>query len=146
MHDPAALAEWESHNVIPMAGFSTPEYSLMCNTSEPVTELGALVQELGGVPTSSARSSSTWRRGRKPGRISMYAESASSALEAAKEAGQTEVVQPGESLQKAVDEWIANGVVDRVGIARDTYKGGVRLLRAVCREMGQAGPRHERPQ
>jgi TRAP-type C4-dicarboxylate transport system substrate-binding protein len=64
MHDPAALGEWTSHNVIPMAGFSTPEYSLMCNTSEPITELeqmkglkvraygliGALVTELGGVP------------------------------------------------------------------------------------------------
>lgn len=64
MHDPVALGEWESHNVIPMAGFSTPEYSLMCNTSEPITEadqmqglkvrayglIGALVTDLGGVP------------------------------------------------------------------------------------------------
>lgn len=64
MHDPAAQAEWHGHNVIPMAGFSTPEYSLMCNTADPVTELehmkglkvraygliGALVTDLGGVP------------------------------------------------------------------------------------------------
>ncbi|CUH81265.1 hypothetical protein [Tropicibacter naphthalenivorans] len=64
MRDPAAQAEWAGHNVLPLAGFSTPEYSLMCNTDAPITEatqmqglkvrayglIGALVTELGGVP------------------------------------------------------------------------------------------------
>ena len=64
MHDAAAKAEWAGHDVVPVAGFSTPEYSLMCNTSEAVTTrdqmnglkvrayglIGALVKDLGGVP------------------------------------------------------------------------------------------------
>ena len=64
MHDSAAMAEWAGHGVVPLVGFSTPEYSLMCNTSEAITEadqmsglkvrsyglIGALVKDLGGVP------------------------------------------------------------------------------------------------
>lgn len=199
MHDPAALGEWEGHNVIPMAGFSTPEYSLMCNTSEPVTELeqmkglkvraygliGALVTDLGGVPVGMPASeayqalqtgaldcaslSANWLRDGNLQEVSnyttltrwtpafnspqmtinkdwwkgltaeqraiifdlaartqarahiMYAESASSALDAALANSQTEVAEPGESLQSAVDAWVANGVGDMAGIARDTY-------------------------
>lgn len=200
MHDPAALGEWEGHNVIPMAGFSTPEYSLMCNTSEPITELeqmkglkvrayglvGALVKDLGGVPVGMpageayqalqtgaldcASLSANWLRDGNLQEVSnfttltrwtpafnspqmtiskdwwkgltneqrkiifelaartqarahvMYAESATSALDAAVASGQTKVVEPGESLQNAVNAWIANGIGDQVGIARDTYK------------------------
>ena len=200
MHDPAALGEWKSHNVIPLAGFSTPEYSLMCNTSEPITEadqmqglkvrayglIGALVKDLGGVPVGMPASeayqalqtgaldcaslSANWLRDGNLQEVSnyttltawtpafnspqmtinldfwksltdeqrgqmmalaartearahiLYAESASSALDAALESGATEVAEPAASLQAAVQAWIDDGVGDMVGIARDTYK------------------------
>lgn len=199
MHDPAALAEWEGHNVIPMAGFSTPEYSLMCNTSEPITELeqmkglkvraygliGALVDDLGGVPVGVPASeayqalqtgaldcaslSANWLRDGNLQEVSnfttltrwtpafnspqmtinkdwwkgltneqralifelaartearahiLYAKSATSALDEAKASGATKEFEPGASLQKAVDDWVANGVGDMAGIAKNTY-------------------------
>ena len=52
----------------------------------------------------------------------LYSKAASSALEDAKKSGQTKEAMPGESLQKAVQEWIDNGVGDMAGIAKDTYK------------------------
>lgn len=64
MHDPAVLGEFKSHNILPMAGFATSEYSLMCNTSQAITEAeqfkglkvraygltNSLVQFMGGIP------------------------------------------------------------------------------------------------
>ncbi len=200
MHDPAALGEWEGHNVIPMAGFSTPEYSLMCNTKEAVTEaaqmqglkvrayglIGSLVTSLGGFPVGMPASeayqalqtgaldcaslSANWLRDGNLQEVSnfttltkwtpafnspqmtinkdwwksltneqrktimelaartearahiLYAESATSALDAAVAANQTVVAEPGESMKAAVQAWIDNGVGDSAGIARDTYK------------------------
>jgi TRAP-type C4-dicarboxylate transport system substrate-binding protein len=199
MHDPAAQEEWRGHNVLPMAGFSTPEYSLMCNTSEPITEaaqmkglkvrayglIGDLVKSLGGVPVGMPASeayqalqtgaldcaslSANWLRDGNLQEVSnyttltrwtpafnspqmtinrdwwqgltdeqrqtifelaartearahiKYAAAATSALDAALKAGQTEVAEPGASLQEAVKAWIDAGIGDMVGIARDTY-------------------------
>lgn len=199
MHDPAAMAEWRGHNTVPVAGFSTPEYSLMCNTAEPVTELdqmnglkvrsygliGALVKDLGGVPVGMPASeayqalqtgamdcaslSANWLRDGNLQEVTnwttltawspafnspqmtfnkdfwknltneqralifklaartearahiLYAKSASSALEAALASGQTKEAEPGESLKKGVADWIAAGVGDMAGIARNTY-------------------------
>lgn len=39
MHDPMALAEWQGHNVIGLGGFSTPSTPIVCNTTQPITEL-----------------------------------------------------------------------------------------------------------
>lgn len=63
MHDKEQNAEFLGHNVVPVGGFSTPTYPIICNTAEPITELdqmkglkvrsigllGKLVQDLGGV-------------------------------------------------------------------------------------------------
>lgn len=70
MHDPAALEEFERHNVIPLGAFSTGTYHFLCNTPEPITELeqvrgikfrtygltGELITYLGGVPVNIASS------------------------------------------------------------------------------------------
>lgn len=39
MHDPAGNKEWTSKNIVPLAGFSTPTYPIICNTAEPVRTL-----------------------------------------------------------------------------------------------------------
>lgn len=63
MHDAEQNGEFLGHNVVPVGAFSTPTYPIICNTSEPITELeqlkglkvrslgllGKLVQDLGGV-------------------------------------------------------------------------------------------------
>lgn len=198
MHDPVALAEWKGHNVIPIAGFSTPEYSLICNTSEPVTTIeqmeglkvrsygliGALVKDLGGTPVAIPASeayqalqtgaldcaslSANWLRDGNLDEVSkwttltrwtpafnspqmavnidfwksltneqraaflklaartearahiLYDAAATGGIDEAKAKGHT-IHEPGASLQKAVDDWIAAGVGNAKGIARDTY-------------------------
>ncbi|WP_108260875.1 C4-dicarboxylate TRAP transporter substrate-binding protein [Mangrovicoccus ximenensis] len=67
MHDPAAQDEYLSQNVVPVGGFSTPNYPIICNTRQPVTSLeqfrglkirwpgGAsakLTQDLGAIPVN----------------------------------------------------------------------------------------------
>ncbi len=49
-----------------------------------------------------------------------YDKEAEAALEKAKEAGVT-LIEPGESLQKAYDDWVAGGVGGMADIARDTH-------------------------
>ena len=198
MHDSDALGEWESHNVIPLGAFSTPDYTLICNTAEPITELeqirglkirsygliGGLVKDLGGVPVSMPSSEAYqalqtgaldcaslganflvdanlaevakfstltrwtpafnspqmvlnkdfWQElteeqrsliltlgARTQARAHiLYNAAAEKAFATSIEGGHT-VVEPSESLQKALEDWVAAGVGDMAGIARDTY-------------------------
>lgn len=39
MHDPAANAEYQNHNVVPLGGFSTPTYPILCKDETPIVTL-----------------------------------------------------------------------------------------------------------
>lgn len=39
MHDPAANAEFQGHNVVPLGGFSTPTYPVLCTSETPIRTL-----------------------------------------------------------------------------------------------------------
>ena len=200
MHDAAQNEEFLEHGVVPVGGFSTLTYPIICNTNEPITELeqmkglkvrslgliGKLVQDLGGVAvnipapeiyqalqtgqidcagifpsyltvdnslaevskhstlmewTGSYNSplflfnQDFWESATPEQRRQMFEFSAraqarlqntyedqqqASMDEAVAEHGHT-LVQPGESIQAAVAEWVENGVGDMAGVARDTY-------------------------
>lgn len=200
MHDPAGQEEYFSHNVVPIGGFSTPSYPIICNTSEPITEIdqmkglkirfpgGAnakLTQDLGGVAVNipageiyqalqsgaidcagilaswlnidnsldEVSQSTTlmdwtgaytsplqlynrdfWSGLSTEDRALIFKLAARAqaklqirfntdnqkALDASAAKGHP-VVEPGESIQKAVAEWVDNGVGDMAGVAKDTY-------------------------
>lgn len=42
MHDPAALAEYTGNNVVPVGGFSTPNYPALCSSTTPIVTLDDL--------------------------------------------------------------------------------------------------------
>jgi TRAP-type C4-dicarboxylate transport system substrate-binding protein len=54
MHDPAGNKEWTSKNIVPLGGFATPPYPIICNTSQPVRTLadfkGKKIRWPGGAP------------------------------------------------------------------------------------------------
>lgn len=199
MHDAEQNGEFLGHNVVPVGGFSTPTYPIICNTSEPVTELaqmkglkvrsigllGKLVQDLGGVSVnipapeiyqalqtgqidcagifpsylnidnsldevSKSVTLMEWSgsynsplqlynrdfwmgltdeqrriifelaaRGQAKLQI-RYNDFQQKALDDAEAKGH-KIVQPGASIQAAVQEWVDNGVGDMAGVARDTF-------------------------
>jgi TRAP-type C4-dicarboxylate transport system substrate-binding protein len=200
MHDDAQKEEFLEHGVVPMGGFSTPTYPIICSTKEPITELsqmeglkvrslgliGKLVSDLGGVAVNIpapeiyqalqtgqidcagifpsyltvdnslaevAKFSTDMKwtgsynsplflinrefwsdldtedratvfelAARAQARLQILYEDQQqlSFDQAVAEHGHT-VVQPGESIQTAVTEWVENGVGDMAGVARDTY-------------------------
>jgi len=200
MHDPAANAEFTSHNVIPVGGFSTPTYPIICNTSKPVTELeqlkglkirfpGGLItklaKDLGAVPvtmpapeiyqalqtgqidcagilaaflnldstldevsksvtllgwspafyspiqiynadfwkglTTEQRAAIIKLVARAHAKLQVRLNSDNQkALDTTRGKGHP-IVEPGESIKKAVADWIAAGVGDMASVAKDTY-------------------------
>ncbi|WP_417210529.1 C4-dicarboxylate TRAP transporter substrate-binding protein [Antarctobacter sp.] len=199
MNDPAALKEWTDKNLVPLGGFSTSTYPLICNTSEPITEvdqlkglkvraygqIGTLVQDLGGVPVSIPSSEAyqalqtgaldcaalpvsfltidnklveiskfttmtEWSPAYTSPQLTLnkdfwqgltdeqratilelsartharaqiyYNEAAERSIREAQELGH-QVVEPGESLKKGLQDWIDAGVGNMAGVATNTY-------------------------
>lgn len=59
MHDPDAVAEFQGHNVVPLGGFSTPTYPILCKSETPIVTLediqGKKLRFPGGLTASLAQ-------------------------------------------------------------------------------------------
>lgn len=201
MHDPAAIQEWQgNNNVVPLGGFSTPAYPIICNTTNPITSLNqlrglkirfpsganaTLAQSLGAIPVNipapeiyqamqtrqidcaaimqswlniensleevsksttemnwassfhsplQALNRDFWKSLSNEQRAEMFKAAAHAqatvqvkynnehlkALQDATSQGHI-VVEPDATITDAVDAWVAEGVGDMAGVARDTY-------------------------